>query len=311
MTVTLSRLRSFIALAETKSFEKTADLVGRSQPAVTEQIRTLEETLGVALFHRQTRAVSLTPEGELLFDRLKVILQDLDHLMEDVARVASLEVGQVRVGATPTLAGQILAEIIGSFRKKHPGIRVEFIDEPAARLEQLVQDQAIDFYFGPKPSLRSGLRFQVIATDPFVAIVPKGHPLARAGCTSVRQLTEYPMLLMSKGTNVREQVDQFIQRHRLKPQLVEEVTNHFTLGGLVQAGCGITLLPRSAHPVMAHPATVAVAIPDDAFVRVLGIAMRADYHASPAANAFLTEMVPGIKKLLNRADRVDAPLTVK
>jgi len=62
---------------------------------------------------------------------------------------------------------------------------------------------------------------------------------------------------------------------------------------------------------MAHPATVAVAIPDDAFVRVLGIATRADYHASPAASAFLTEMVPGIKHLLNRPDRADAPVPVK
>lgn len=301
MTITLARLRTFIVLAETRSFDKTAKIVSRGQPAITEQIRTLENALGVPLFHRQTRSVSLTPEGEILASRVEGILLELDNVLRDFSKVAALEIGEVRVGATPTLACYILPEIIRSFRKKHPGIRIFFSDEPAARLEKMVEDRQVDFYFGAKPSSKSALRFQVVAKDNYVLVVPNDHPLSVMGCTDVRELSAYPMLLMRRGTIVRNEVEQFFAKHRLDIKPVEEVSNHFTLGGLVEAGCGITLLPRSAHPVIAHPGTVAVEIPDRAFVRVLGVATRSDYKPAPAANAFLSIMIPLVRKILQGA----------
>ena len=300
MAITLSRLRTFVTLGETRSFYKTASIVGRSQPAVTEQIRTLEETLGVALFHRQTRAVTLTPEGEILFERLKGVLDSLDTVIEDFAKVATMEVGEVKVGATPTLACYILPEVIGSFRKKHPGVRVVFSDEPAAKLTKLVEERELDFYFGPKPSPQSSLRFRVVAHDSYMIVAPKSHPLSLSGCHNVRDIVAYPLLLMSQETNVREEINRFFKRHRLKVKPVEEVSNHFTLGGLVEAGCGITLLPRSAHPVLAHPGTTMIEIPDPKFVRVLGVAARPDYKPSPAAKAFLATMTPLVKEVLLR-----------
>lgn len=298
MSITLSRLRSFVVLAETKSFERTAATVGRSQPAITEQIRTLEETLGLALFHRQTRSVSLTSEGKIFLQRIKVVLDDLDGIIEDFAKVASLEVGEVKVGATPTLACYIIPEVIGSFRKKHPGVRIVFSDEPAARLEKMVEGRDLDFYFGPKPSARSSLRFRIVSHDDYIIVAPKSHALSKAGCTDVRQIADYPLLLMCSGTNVRDDIDRFFKRHRLRVKPVEEVSNHFTLGGLVEAGCGITLLPRSAHPVIAHPGTTVIDIPDPKFVRLLGVAMRPDYKPAPAAQAFLATMFPLVKDMI-------------
>jgi LysR family carnitine catabolism transcriptional activator len=304
MTVTLARLRTFVALAEMRSFDKTAKIVSRGQPAITEQIRTLENALGVPLFHRQTRSVSLTPEGEILAARVTGILLELDNVLRDFSKVAALEIGEVRVGATPTLACYILPEIIRSFRKKHPGIRVMFSDEPAARLEKMVEDRQIDFYFGAKPPSKSALRFQVVAKDNYVLVAPKDHPLSVTGCTDVRELSAYPILLMRRGTIVRDEVEHFFAKHRLNIKPVEEVSNHFTLGGLVEAGCGITLLPRSAHPVIAHPGTVAIEIPDRTFVRVLGVATRSDYKPAPAAEAFLSIMIPLVRKILE-AQRID------
>lgn len=299
MAVTLARLRTFVVLAKSRSFDKTAKIVSRGQPAITEQIRTLESALGVPLFHRQTRSVSLTPEGEILFSRVEGILLELDSVVRDLSKVAALEVGEVRVGATPTLACYILPEIIGSFRKMHPGIRITFSDEPAARLEKMVEDRQLDFYFGAKPSSKSSLRFQIVAKDNYAIVAPKDHPLAKTGCTDVRELSAYPILLMRRGTIVRDEIEQFFRKHRLEMKPVEEVSNHFTLGGLVEAGCGITLLPRSAHPVIAHPGTVAIEIPDRTFVRVLGVATRPDYKPAPAADAFLAAMIPLVRKILS------------
>lgn len=300
MSITLLRLRSFVALAETRSFDKTAKVVGRSQPAITEQIKTLEEALGVTLFHRQTRSVRLTPEGEIFHRRIVGLLRDLDDLLGDFAKVVSLDKGEVKVGATPTLACYLLPEIIGSFQKKFPGIRVHFSDETAARLEVMVEERELDFYFGPRPSAKSKLRFQVVAQDAYVLVVPRDHKFTRSGCRHVKLLAQHPLLLLRRGTNVRYEIERFFRRHRLKVVPVAEVSNHFTLGGLVEAGCGLTLLPRSAHPVIAHPGTAAIEIPDSKFVRVLGVITRTDYKASPAAKAFLSMMIPLVIDLLSR-----------
>lgn len=298
MTITLLRLRSFVALADTRSFDKAAKAVGRSQPAITEHIRTLEEALGVALFHRQTRSVRLTSEGEVFQRRIVGLLRDLDGLLSDFTRVVDLDNGEVKVGASPTLACYIFPEIIGSFRKRFPGITVHFSDETAAALEKMVDDQDLDFYFGPRPSNKSKLKFQLVAEDDYVIVAPKGHALTKSGCNNVKVLAHHPLLLMRGGTNVRFEIDRFFQRHRLRIAPVAEVSNHFTLGGLVEAGCGLTLLPRSAHPVIAHPGTAIVEIPDPKFVRVLGVATRADYKPSPAAKAFLSIMLPLVIDLL-------------
>jgi DNA-binding transcriptional LysR family regulator len=300
MSVTLTRLRSFVVLARTGSFAKTAKAVGRSQPAITDQIRKLEEALGVKLFHRQTRAVRLTAEGEVLFHRTEGILRDLDNVLLDIERVASLEVGEVRVGATPTLACYIVPEIIGTFRRKYPGIRVVFSDQTAAELETQVETRQLDFYFGPRPSPKSNLRFQFVAADSYVIVVPKGHKLARRGCSDPHEIAKYPLLLMCRGTYVRDEIDHFFKKHRLKVECAGELSNHFTLGGLVEAGCGITVLPRLAYPVIAHPGTVAIDVPDTNFVRALGVATRRDYKPSPAAEAFIASMIPLVKELLRR-----------
>jgi DNA-binding transcriptional LysR family regulator len=291
-------------LAETNSFEKTAARVDRTQPAISEQIRTLEDAVGVSLFHRKTRTVALTPEGKRLAERLKPILNDLDAVIEEFSKLSTLEIGEVRVGASPTLACYILPEVIGSFRNEHPGIRVLFTDEPAARLEKMVEARDLDFYFGPKPSRESSLRFRVVANDPYVVIAPRSHPLVRSGYRDVREISKYPVLLMSHGTNVREHVDRFFKKHHLHIDPVEEVANHFTLGGLVEAGCGITLLPRSAHPVISHPGTVAVSVPDPTFVRSLGVATRRDYKPAPAAQHFLSTMTPLVKAIIQHRDLV-------
>ncbi len=248
MSVTLTRLRSFVVLARTGSFAKAAKAVGRSQPAITDQIRKLEEALAVKLFHRQTRAVSLTSEGEVLFHRTEGILRDLDNVLLDFARVASLEVGEVRVGATPTLACYIVPEIIGTFRRKYAGIRVAFSDQTAAELETQVETRQLDSYFGPKPSPKSTLRFQFVAADSYVIVVPKGHKLAERGCSDPREIVKYPLLLMCRGTYVRDEIDRFFKKHSLKAECAGELSNHFTLGGLVEAGCGITVLPRLGLP---------------------------------------------------------------
>ncbi|MBL4756911.1 MAG: LysR family transcriptional regulator [Rhizobiales bacterium] len=303
MAVTLNRLRTFVVLAKTGSFQRTSDIVGRSQPAVSEQIRSLEESLGVPLFHRKTRSVSLTQVGELLFSRVERILAELDDLLNDVQDIATLESGQVRIGVTPTLAGYMLPQILQSYQDKFPGVRVHFVDEPTLTLERMVIDRELDFYFGPKPTLNSGLSFSVVAKDEYVVVVPKNHPLSKKKKVSIDALKKENFLLMKPGTMVRREVDEFFAGRSIRIEPIEEVSNHFTLGGLVAAGRGITMLPYLALLLIGHPGIAIVRISDATLYRDLGIATRGDYRPAPAVTAFMNMMVPFVKRQCGKHNR--------
>lgn len=292
MSVTLTQLRSFLALAEKGSFIAASEAIARSQPAVSTQIRNLETALGVPLVYRNNRQVVLTPEGRSFHARLRRTIGELDAIIEDVERIAALETGLISVGAAPTLAVFILPVAVRSFRTTHPGVHVRFSDENTPELERLVMNGDLDFYFGPRPPVSSPLKFRLVAEDEYVALVTADHPLSRRGSVPVEELAQEPWLLMKSGTSMRREVERFIDRHMLQVSIAEEVANHFTLGGMVAAGCGIAILPRTAVPLALQEGVVALRMEGAQLTRELGIANRADYVPSPAASAFIQTAVP-------------------
>lgn len=295
MTITLSRLRSFATLAETGSFRRTSEIIGRSQPALSAQIKSLEDSLGMTLFFRKSRQVSLTPEGEIFLTRISRILSDLDEVIDDFSKMAALEKGEVNVGAAPTLAVYIVPEVIRSFRLSYPKIRVRFSDDNTPRLERMVSEKLLDFYFGPQPPPGSSLLFDVIAEDEYVVVVSDDHELAGNKGVTVKALSKYPWVFMRHGTSVRREVERFLAREKVEVDVVEEVANHFTLGALVAKGFGVSLLPRTAMPLTGHPGITPLPLNGSTLLRTLGVATRPDYVPTPAAKQFMEMVFPLIR----------------
>ena len=295
ISATLAQLRCFLALAETGSFQHTADRLGRSQPAVSAQIRNLEDILGFRLLHRTTRKVTLTREGRALLPGLRSTLADLDALLAEAHRLVDLQSGQVRMGAAPTLAVHILPAVVRSFRLRFPGVRVILSDENTPRLEEMVLAGELDMYIGPRPPALSPLLFDPIAEDDYLVLVPGDHPLSGYTTLKVGDLESSDWLMMKEGTSMRRETGRFLERHGLKVRVVEEVANHFTLGGMVAAGCGITILPRTAIALAALPGVSAIPLADARLTRELGIATRADHIHGPAAKALLGIAVPLVR----------------
>jgi DNA-binding transcriptional LysR family regulator len=113
-------------------------------------------------------------------------------------------------------------------------------------------------------------------------------------------LKEHKFVLMKTGTMVRKEIDEFFAARNLRIEPIEEVSNHFTLGGLVAAGCGITMLPYLALLLVGHPGVVIVRVSDATLFRNLGIATRDDYRPAPAAKAFMDMMVPLLRSECGR-----------
>ena len=150
MNITLRQLRYFMALAQDLHFGKAADRCAISQPALSVQIKDLEDTLGLQLFERQPRALRLTPNGEEFATRVRSILQGVDELGDWVATTQGGDIGRLRLGIIPTVAPYMLPNLISALTETHPGIDLHIRETVTPRLiDELVDGQLDDLIIDP------------------------------------------------------------------------------------------------------------------------------------------------------------------
>src|SRR5579875_2194376 len=143
--VGLTKIRSFVAVAQTRQFRKAAEALGLSQPALSAHIRALEHELGAALFMRTTRSVTLTAEGERFLRCARSILKELDRAICELRDQAQLKTGRVVVAATPSVAANVLPKALAAFKARHPDVQLHVREEPAAGVERRVEAGDADF----------------------------------------------------------------------------------------------------------------------------------------------------------------------
>ncbi|MEA2937994.1 MAG: hypothetical protein QOC56_1498, partial [Alphaproteobacteria bacterium] len=178
MSLTIRRLRTLIAVAHHQNFRRAAEEMASSQPALTAHIKDLEQFLGVTLFNRTTRRVTLTREGEILLARAKRSLTEIDSVVDELKHQAAVQRGRVVIGCTPTIAMSLMPLALREFRRSHPQVDVQIYDEPSEILERRIFSGEIDFAVGPAPQRPNRLTFRHLTSDPFMAICAPGHPLA-------------------------------------------------------------------------------------------------------------------------------------
>ncbi len=283
----LRQVSTFVCLAETQSFRRAAERLRLSQPAVSAHIRELERQVGVALVHRTTRHVSLTNEGKAFAVRARRALEELALASEDLREIAAVHRGRVVVACIVPMMANVVPKVVQRLNQLHPGLEIEIWDVLSGQIDQLIARGEADLAIGPRPT-GANLSFSQLERDYFVAAVPIGHPLAGRGTIGVRELLGHPLIVTSRNTSGRLVLDQAIsQLHlTLRPQF--ELVHHFSVGKMVEAGLGITMLPRSAVPSLASASIVTVEVKSPRIYRDLGVISRREYQFSPAAQAFVT-----------------------
>jgi LysR family carnitine catabolism transcriptional activator len=283
----LRQVATFVCLAETQSFRRAAERLQLSQPAVSAHIRELERQVGVALVHRTTRHVSLTAEGKAFAVRARRALEELAMASEDLRELAAVHRGRVVVACIVPMMGMVVPKVIQRINQLHPGLEIEIWDVLSGQLDQLIARGEADLALGPRPS-GSNLSFAPLVRDDFVAAVPIGHPLAQREAVTLRELLAYPLIATSRNTNARVVLERAInQVHQtLRPQF--ELVHHFSVGKMLEAGLGVTVLPRSAVPILASRNIVTVELKSPRISRDLGVIKRREYQFSPAAQAFVS-----------------------
>ncbi len=254
--LTLKQLRYFEALARLNHFGRAANACSISQPAISVQIKELEETLGTELFERGARQVRLTNFGQEFALRVRDILRSVDEL-GDLARASRDQlVGRLRLGVIPTIAPYLLPTIIGNLASMHGGIDIHVRETLTQRLIQELAEGRLDAAIVALPVSEPSLTEVVLFTENFVLVRPgedEGKPVPNR-----ETLREMRLLLLEEGHCFRDQALSFCNLHSARPRELLDGSSLSTLVQMVSAGIGVTLIPEMAVAVETRSASVSV-----------------------------------------------------
>lgn len=290
MNIDVRQLRAFVTVAESGSFTRAAGSLNLSQPALTVQIRKLEEGLGLRLFDRNTRSVALTRSGRELLPALGRILRELDGVVAETRQLSTMQRGIVRLAVLPSFASGVLPEIIADFRRRHPGIGFSIRDVIASRVAELVAAGEADLGLTGGAVLEPDLEILLRSTDRMHAVYPEGHALARRAAIGIADLAGHPLVLMDQATSVRQVVDAAFAAAGIVPLVGAEVTYMASAVGMVRAGLGVAILPGSAMEVRAERSLRSQRIEGDGFARPIAVVKRRGRTLPPASERFLAEL---------------------
>lgn len=244
--LTLRQLQYALAVARFGSFRKAAQACAIAQPSLSAQIAQLESALGVVLFERLPRGVTVTEAGRAVLERAEQTLLAADDLVNAAERRRDPEGGTLRVGVIPTVAPYLLPEIMPLLRKRYPRMQFLWVEEKTEPLLARLQAGALDAGIVALDEELGELEHAELGRDPFLLAVPAGHRLARAGAPAqLEHLDGETVLLLDDGHCFRDQVLSFCQRAGADEASVR-ATSLSTLAQMVAGGAGITLLPRLA-----------------------------------------------------------------
>lgn len=282
----LTDLQAFRAVVETGSFRKAADAVNLSQPALSRRIDKLEEALGVRLFERTTRSVSLTTVGRVFAQSAEQLLDDLDAALLGIRDVSSSRLGHVTIACVPSVAYYFLPAIVARYHQRFPRIRVKLLDASANEVLGAVISGEADFGVSFIGSQEAEIEFKVLLQERFVAACRRDHPLARKKRVTWNELYEHDYVSVDKTSGNRLLLDQALTAVAPRAPSVCETRHVTTLLGLIEAGLGVAAVPSMAMPGHDHPILTSVPLVEPVVKRRVGIVKRRGRSLTPAAEAF-------------------------
>lgn len=244
---TLRQLEYLLAVSETLNFRAAAAASHISQPALSAQIRLLEEQLGVPLLERDKRSTRLTRAGEIVVGQARAVLHDVDGLVEAALGHGEPLSGALRLGVIPTVAPYVLPGLLRGTAQSHPRLRLVIQEAQTSALLEALRLNRLDVALLALPE--KSLMSLPLYDEPFLLVVPRAHALAGKAVVRASDLKRQPLLLLDDGHCLREQALSFCDGTGVTPASDVRAASLATLVQLVAAGLGVTLLPATAAPV--------------------------------------------------------------
>lgn len=244
---TIRQLQYVVAVADTGGFGRAAQATAVSQPALSKQIKEVEQGLGIVLFERNSRGARPTPEGDLLIERARRVLAEVRELADEAKALTDPFAGVLRLGAVPTLAPWVLPPLLRAVGRELPRLELRLIEEQTEVLGESLSRGELDLAIVALPYPRDNVRVLGLYEEPFFVVAPAGHPLAEGPPLLPAQVAASHPLLLRQGHCLRGHALAACRMGR-DAQSPMEASSLGTLLLMVEQGLGLTLVPEMALP---------------------------------------------------------------
>ncbi|MCL1588259.1 MAG: LysR family transcriptional regulator [Actinomycetia bacterium] len=284
----LNRLRVLVAVVDEGGFTRAAQALHVAQPAVSQQIKALETQVGYELIDRATKRP--TAAGTVLVTHARSAMFELDLAAIEVAELAGLKRGLVRIGAIHWLEPLDLPSLVGGFHARYPGITIRLQEENAADMFAMTLDGDMDLVFSnviPGDADLPGLNQHRLFVEDLVVATRPGHHLAQGGVCALGDLADEPLIAFRRGSAFHETVVTALLGAGVTPEIAMETSDLAMVRNLVSSGLGVALLPRSLAEAEGRSIGIAEILPH-APARTVALTWNATDTRSAAANAFIS-----------------------
>jgi DNA-binding transcriptional LysR family regulator len=292
-------LKAFIAVLDAGSFHRAATQLNITQPTVSRRVRALEAALGVTLFERTTRRVTLTGVGRALDPMLRRLVCEFENCIFSLGDFGVRHPGEVTIASIATASSSFLPRVLKRFMTTHPDVRFRIMDLSAEEGLECVARGEAEFGVNFLGASRPDLKFTSLIDDDFVVACRTDHEFASRKSISWSDLSAESLIISQRSGN-RALIDQALAKSSLRLNWSFEVVHLSTSFGLVEAGVGMSIVPRLACPLTPNRSIAVVAVRNPVIHRTVGIVERRSGQFSRAAIAFR-------KMLVEEANLIDGP----
>lgn len=247
-SLTLRQLQIFVAAARHLSYARAAEELHLTPPAVSMQLKQLEDNVGLPLFERLGRGVALTEAGEMLVHHALRVLGEIKDAEARLQGLLGAEAGQLSVGLVST-AKYFMPKLLARFAQGNPGIDIQFTVGNRATLLQKLQDNALDLAVMGRTPTEIDARAEPMASHPYVLIAPPDHPLRGQTGFDLHELRHETFLLREEGSGSRRVAEEMFKHHLFTPARTIDMGSNETIKQAVMAGLGISLLSLHTLPL--------------------------------------------------------------
>ncbi len=283
----IRQLRYFAATVRLGSVGAAAAENFVTQPAVSLQLKKLEDEVGEKLLIRRGRQLVATEAGQALATRAEEVIRLLSALEADVSGLKALTSGTLRIGNTDAASVYVLPDVYRAFHKKYAGVRIEIMVAETRRLVEALRARRIEIAIATMPINERGLEVRPIYREELVPVAHPDHPLASRRGATLQDLASHDVITYPAGAVTRAMIDAVFAAHgeSLRPRM--EISSPEAMKRLTQAGLGVSILPRPVvAPELGRKTLKAIALAGIRFEREIGMVFRADDTLSPAARVF-------------------------
>ena len=281
----LRHIKYFLAVAEHRSFTRAAASLYVSQPALSQQIKQLEESLEVTLFDRSGRQVKLTHAGEVYAGYAHKALQDLEEGRRALHDVQNLSRGALRIAITPTFTTYLIGPLIKAFHNLYPNITLSIQEMSQEQMEKQLLDDEFDVGIAFAEVHSAEIETQTLLVETLALVVNKDHPLARHQTIDLQTLSEQSLVLLSHEFVTRGQIEHYCRQHSIKPQVLMEANSLSAVLEIIHHTQLTTLLPSNI--VSNRDELIAIALAPSLLQRTAVLLQRKGAYQNAATKAFI------------------------